>query len=166
MCVNVITFQRTAVRTQRCGLVFVWCSCRSVHDREYENMCLSVWVCACWALSGECRSACKGLLLKWTRHFGPSRLEPYHHTPWNLKLSSGSWAARVIRRTHHADGVTVWLKCPIRHTTDWPQPTLPWIDTLFAAPSLGQSQVAQGPLYRSLYGSHGCNLSIHLERLL
>lgn len=91
---------------------------------------------------------------------------PPSHPLWNLKPDAGSWAARVIRGTHHAGGVTVWLRCPIRHTTDRPQPSLAWTDTLVSGLSLGQSQAAWGPLYSSLYGSPGSNLSIRLRRLL
>lgn len=100
----------------------------------------------CTALTGICRSVCKCLLLKQTRHLSPTGPELHHHTPWNLKLDAGSWAARVIRGTHHAGGVTVWLRCPIRHTTEWPQPTPARTNTPVAAPSLGWSQEAQGPL--------------------
>lgn len=65
-----------------------------------------------------CRSAGNCLLLKQTRHLSLTGPELHHHTPWNLKPDAGSWAARVIRGTHHAGGVTVWLRCPIRHTAN------------------------------------------------
>lgn len=144
-----------------------------MHACKCESMCsfasLSVFGFVggyCGALTGMCRSACKCLLLKQTRHFSPTGPEPHHHNPWNLKPDAGSWAARVIRGTHHAGGVTVWLRCPIRHSTDWLQPTLPRTDARFATLSPGWSRVARGPLYRRLYGSHGYNLSIHLQRLV
>ncbi|TNN68903.1 hypothetical protein EYF80_020938 [Liparis tanakae] len=74
-----------------------------------------------------------------TRHLSPTEPELHHHGPWNLKPDAGSWAARVIRRTHHAGGVTVWLRCPIRHTADRPRLTPGWADNPVAALSLGRS---------------------------
>lgn len=94
--------------------------------------------------------------------FDPTGPDLHHLTQKNLKLDPASYAARVIRETYHAGGVTVWLGCPIRHTTALPQPTLPWTDTLLAAPSL----VAQEPLCSSQYGSQGPNLSILLLQLV
>lgn len=109
------------------GALGVRCMC-CVHVCLCESMCyfahLSVFGFVyeyCRALSGMCRSVCKCLLLKQTRHLSPTGPELHHHTPWNLKPDAGSWAARVIRGTHHAGGVTVWLRCPIRHTTDRPR---------------------------------------------
>ncbi|KAK1878200.1 Leucine-rich repeat and calponin like domain containing protein 1 [Dissostichus eleginoides] len=93
-----------------------------------------------------------------TRHLSPTGPELHDHTPWNLKPDTGSWAARVIRGTHHAGGVTVWLRCPIRHTTDRPQLTPAWTDIPVVALSLGRSQAASigacmapmGPTYPSV----------------
>lgn len=127
-----------------------------------SHICLHVWkhvlICAsvgffafsCMGIVGElagmCRSLCKCLLLKQTRHLNPTGPELGHHTPWNLKPDAGSWAARVIRGTHHAGGVTVWLRCPIRHTTDRPQPTPAWTQAPATALSPGQTEAAWGDL--------------------
>lgn len=162
---NFIKVTVTRPRSLGCE-VPVLCAC--------VKACVNLLICLFWgfvyehcrALSGMCRSICKCLLLKQTGHLSLTRPELHHHTPWNLKPDAGSWTARVIRGTHHAGGVTVWLRCPIRHTTERPRPTPAWTNTPVAALSLGRSQAARGPLYRSLYGSHGSNLSIRLRRLL
>lgn len=142
----------TSSQLRGTGVLGVGCLC-CVHVFMCESMCyfahLSAFgfVCEyCRTLSGMHRSVCKCLLLKQTRHLSPTGPELRYHTPWNLKPDAGSWAAIVIRGTHHAGSVTVWLRCPIRHSIAQPQPTPAWADTQVTAPSLVWSQGAQRPL--------------------
>ena len=118
------------------------------------------------ARSGMCRSVCKCLLLKKTRHLSPTEPALNHHTPRNLKLEAGSWAARVIRGTHHAGGVTVWLRCPIRHTTDRPQPRPTprlqqclWGRVMQSRDlSIGACMAPMGPTYPSIWAGSSNSL--------
>lgn len=84
-----------------------------------------------------------------------------NHTLWNLKCDAG-WPAIVIRGTHHAGSDTVWLRCPIRHGIDQPQPTPARTDTLVT----GWTQEAWVLPLLEPDGSHGFNLSIRLCRLI
>lgn len=113
------------------------------------------------APSGMCKSVCKCLLLKQNRHLIPTGQELRHYTLWNLKSDLESWAAIVIRGTHQAGRVTVWLRCPIRHgiariqtSPVWPDPSLT-VRYLGWTPRAGRSlsiglMAPMGPTYPSV----------------